>query len=828
MKTLNIFNKQIEEWRRKYQHLLAKISLNLIKPPKTASSLTLLPKSTNNTQSNRTPSTKKKHRRDSVLILIATIVSLTSVVGYRFYNQPQLDVGKIAVERIAAPKDGKFEDYSTTEQRRREVRQGIVPILKQNQETTLQIQNRLSTYLNEIGRLRSLAQPLPFVSERFLTRSSQQYIRSCKNAEFKTLLDLIRSDPPPLRSTFEVDRQKNETKPFNLKLKRAFQELKTYRQQVNQSEFENLLSNISLIRYRYSQAYKEILEKKLDRLPEKQIGTILEIDAPTWQKTKTSITVAAKKILTQGIPTGLPLELMQRTVATQLEFSVPSNTERFATSLLLEILHPNLESDREATRSMAEKAATEIQPAIVKIKQGEIIVERGETITQEDFVLLDGFGLSRRGISWWELSRSGLLVTGAVGIFWLVERKTHTHIRRRDRILICLLGVSAPALSILHIPYTDLPAIGLLISSFYNPTLAVTYVSLITGLVTFSIDHIAWEYLMAGAAGGLLAASIAGKLRSREAVAKLGMGVGLTQGGIFLIINLLVSSSAGTISYGLVPDAISYGLSGVAWIVIASGISPYLERIFDLITPIRLAELSNPNLPLLKRLATETPGTFQHTMFVSTLAEAAARELHCNVELVRAGTLYHDIGKMHDPLAFIENQMGVPNIHDEIDDPYLSAEIIKKHVSEGIVMARKYGLPKAIRDFIPEHQGTLSIAYFYHKAKQKAEKEGGSPVLDADFRYAGPIPQTRETAIMMLADGCEAALRSLSGVTPAQALTTIKKIFKARWEDRQLEDSGLRYEELPLIAEIFVQVWQQCNHRRIAYPRGAFEPKKQP
>ncbi|MGL5873003.1 MAG: hypothetical protein ACRC2R_11660, partial [Xenococcaceae cyanobacterium] len=444
MKTLNIFNKQIEEWRRKYQHLLAKISLNLIKPPKTASSLTLLPKSTNNIQSNRTPSTKKKHRRDSVLILIATIVSLTSVVGYRFYDRPQLDVGKIAVERIAAPKDGKFEDYSTTEQRRREVRQGIVPILKQNQETTLQIQNRLSTYLNDIGRLRSLAQPLPFVSERFLTRSSQEYIRSCKNAEFKTLLDLIRSDPPPQSSTFEVDRQKNETKPFNLKLERAFQELKTYRKQVNRSEFENLLSNISLIRYRYSQAYKEILEKKLDRLSEKEIGTILEIDAPTWQKTKTSITVAAKKILTQGIPTGLPLELMQRTVATQLEFSVPSNTERFATSLLVEILHPNLESDREATRSMAEKAATEIQPAIVKIKQGEIIVERGETITQEDFVLLDGFGLSRRGISWWELIRSGLLVTGAVGIFWLVERKTHTHIRRRDRILICLLGVSAP------------------------------------------------------------------------------------------------------------------------------------------------------------------------------------------------------------------------------------------------------------------------------------------------------------------------------------------------------------------------------------------------
>jgi len=261
---------------------------------------------------------------------------------------------------------------------------------------------------------------------------------------------------------------------------------------------------------------------------------------------------------------------------------------------------------------------------------------------------------------------------------------------------------------------------------------------------------------------------------------------------------------------------------GVASIVIAIGISPYLERFFDLITPIRLAELSNPNLPLLKRLATEAPGTFQHTMFVASLAEAAARELNCNVELVRAGTLYHDIGKMHDPLGFIENQMGGPNKHDEIDDPWVSAELIKKHVSQGLVMAKKYGLPKAIRDFIPQHQGTLLIVYFYYQAKQKAE-ESGIPVVEADFRYIGPVPQSREAGILMLADGCEAALRSLRDATPKQAITTLQKIFKARWQDRQLVDSGLNYDELPVIAEVFVRVWQQFNHKRIVYPKAALD-----
>jgi len=314
---------------------------------------------------------------------------------------------------------------------------------------------------------------------------------------------------------------------------------------------------------------------------------------------------------------------------------------------------------------------------------------------------------------------------------------------------------------------------------------------------------------------------MAGRMRSREELALLGGGVGLTQGVVYLVLNLTIGAATGSIGYTLLKDAALYSLSGLAWSIVALGISPYLEHLFDLVTPIRLAELANPNRPLLKRLAAETPGTFQHTLFVANLAAAAAQKLGCNVELVRAGTLYHDLGKMHDPLGFIENQMGGPNKHDEINDPWKSAEIIKKHVSEGLVMARKHRLPKAIQAFIPEHQGTILIAYFYHQAKQLAEKDPTISVQDEDFRYNGPIPQSRETAIVMLADACEAALRSLKDATPEVALSTINKIFRARWQDNQLVDSGLTREELSRIAQIFVQVWQQSNHQRIAYPKVA-------
>jgi hypothetical protein len=340
-----------------------------------------------------------------------------------------------------------------------------------------------------------------------------------------------------------------------------------------------------------------------------------------------------------------------------------------------------------------------------------------------------------------EVALSGALVTSSVMIFLGIYKQTRHKLRRRDQFLLWLLSFTIPVIAILDARYTSLPAVGFLISSFYGSTLAVTNVTLMTGLVLFQTGGLSWEYLVAAYGASILASLMASRLHSREDLALLGGGVGLIQGGVYLIINLILSATAGTIWYAVLPGAIVYGVIGVAYCVVALGISPYLERFFDLVTPIRLAELSNPNRPLLKRLAIEAPGTFQHTMFVASLAEAAARELHCNVELVRAGTLYHDIGKMHDPQGFIENQMGGPNKHDQIKNPFSSAEIIKKHVSEGLAMARKYGLPKAIRDFIPEHQGTLLISYFYFQAKNQGEEKG---FKSFNFRVInGQIPRRR-------------------------------------------------------------------------------------
>ena len=241
---------------------------------------------------------------------------------------------------------------------------------------------------------------------------------------------------------------------------------------------------------------------------------------------------------------------------------------------------------------------------------------------------------------------------------------------------------------------------------------------------------------------------------------------------------------------------------------------PIFESIFGLLTKARLLELADKEKPLIRRLSLEAPGTFEHTLLICGLAEEATRMIGGDIDLIKTGALYHDVGKLHAPNWFIENQDGSKNPHDEIDDPLKSAEVLQAHVDEGLNYARKNRLPKPIANFIPEHQGTLKMGYFFHKAKEKNIK-----IKENDFRYNGPIPQSKETAILMLADGCEAALRAMNiNASDKEALETISKIIYSRQKDGQLDDSNLSKGEIFLIKRAFLNVWKRIRHRRIQYP----------
>ena len=778
-----------------------------------------------------------KGRARSPWLLVVAVVSLTGTMGHRFYNQPKLDVGTKAPQTIKAPASASIADRKTTEEQRKEARTGAVPVLALDPIADRHIYQELQKFLARGNELRQIAGPFPFVGTEMLSTTVQSYLRQCQEWEWRAVLAELDDETNP-NTGASTDQFTAAKQIANKSIEQAVAELEAYRLVVLKEDFNKLTENISQARKGYFNALEELSRQSVSELGEVYDSSLLDLSDAVWLQTQTGINRTASRMLAQGIPPGLPRDILKEAVRQQVMDVMPTATQPLAVKSLGAILQPNLVRDIEATKQLAELAAQKVKPVMATVEEGEIIVKEGEEITLSDFVLLDHFSLSRREVNWVGLTGFVCLVSGAIGVVLLVER--YYRLRRRDHLLLLLLTLSTPVLVTLGVPWTSLPAIGILAGSFYGSAVGVTVVGLLSAVLPIGLE-IDGIHLLASAAGGLLGALMAGRLRSREELALLGVAVGVTQGIVYLLSTLIVSATAGSIWYALVSTVILQSLGGLAWSIVALGLSPYLEHLFDLITPIRLAELANPNRPLLKKLAAEAPGTFQHTLFVSSLAEAAARSLGCNVELVRTGTLYHDIGKMHDPMGFCENQMSGPNKHDQINDPWMSAEIIKKHVTEGLAMAKKYRLPKAIQAFIPEHQGTMLIAYFYYQAQQiVAEQEriangkeyantklkvSNRVLKEEDFRYDGPIPQSRETGIVMLADSCEAALRSLKDASHEEALSMVNKMMRARWQDHQLVDSGLTREDLAEVAEIFVRVWEQFNHKRIAYPKAVLTPR---
>jgi len=763
------------------------------------------------------------HQKRSSIILVLAILSLTSVIGHDFYNQPRMKVGNIALQTFIAPYTDNIEDQEETELQRKAAIDNSVPVLMIDNQINKQINQKLEKILATSDEIRSIVGIFPFFDSSVLSLYTQGYLRSVSESEWQKLIGIL-----------DNNRQQN-TKKQNSKSQlslsnsvsdeaaflQALSELEAYQFMTTGSNFSALITQILEVRKRYNQGIEKASQIEAGE-ELKQVYTapvLLALSDNDWAKTQAGIRKSAERIIAQGISAGLPKSILQNAVSLQVQLSVASEAESFAKKVLLAVLQPNLKQDIAQTKQQAQIVAREIPPVIFTVKKGEIIVSKGAKITQLKFEILEHYRLIGHQVNWVGLTVLVAVVTVAIWVFVWLERKSHNYLRQRDRLLVLLLTLTVPGVLALGLPYTTWSAIGLLLGSFYGPTIGVMVAGLLALILPITVDTNVLV-LLAGAVGGMLSAYVAHRLRSREELALLGVVTALTQGGIYLLLKIFTGGVFGSGWY-IIQEAGLFALSGWAWSIVALGLSPYLETLFDVITPIRLAELANPNRPLLKRLATEAPGTFQHTLLVATLAEAAAKQLGCNVELVRAGTLYHDIGKMHDPLGFIENQIDSPNKHEtEIKDPWKSAEIIKKHVTEGLVMAKKHSLPTAIQAFIPEHQGTMAIAYFYHQAQQIAQENPHIVVNKADFCYDGPIPQSRETGIVMLADSCEAALRSLKNATPDKALNMLNNILRAKWQDEQLIASGLTREEMPKIAQIFVDVWQQFHHKRIAYPKS--------
>ncbi|MDO6354470.1 HDIG domain-containing protein [Caloramator sp. CAR-1] len=308
--------------------------------------------------------------------------------------------------------------------------------------------------------------------------------------------------------------------------------------------------------------------------------------------------------------------------------------------------------------------------------------------------------------------------------------------------------------------------------------------------------------------GGLLGVIFVHNLHDRSNVMFGGVLIGFLNSLIILSLGLILGKEFTQVFINM-----SYTIAGgIFSSVLAIGIMPIFEQIFDVVTPIKLMELSNPNQPLLKKVLFEAPGTYHHSILVGNLAEAAAEKIGANSLLARVGAYYHDIGKIKRPYFFKENQITNDNPHDNLT-PKLSAMIISSHVKDGIELAEQYKLPNIIKQIIEEHHGTTLIKYFYAVAKKNGED------IDAEsFRYSGPKPRLKESAIVMLADCVEAAVRSLGNVTLKDIQETVEKIIEEKINDGQLDESSLTLKDIMNIKISFINVLQGIFHNRIEYP----------
>ena len=304
----------------------------------------------------------------------------------------------------------------------------------------------------------------------------------------------------------------------------------------------------------------------------------------------------------------------------------------------------------------------------------------------------------------------------------------------------------------------------------------------------------------------------AGRYRERQSVTVAGILVAAVNAAAGVAVLLAAQKP---LTFGNVMLAVGCGVAGgVLTTIFAAGLLPVNESVFGILTDVKLLELSNADIPVLSQLALRAPGTNQHSHAVGQLAEEACRAINANPLLARIGALYHDIGKLAAPHMFVENQMG-DNPHDRLR-PTNSARIITSHVTYGLKLAKEIGLPQKIADFIPQHHGTRTLHYFLRKAQAQAVH--GEPVVEAEFRYPGPKPQFKESAIMMLADSCEAAARSLARPDPENIRSIVGKIFDAIVTDGQLDECNLTLRELTSIRESMVTALTAIYHARIDYP----------
>lgn len=497
-------------------------------------------------------------------------------------------------------------------------------------------------------------------------------------------------------------------------------------------------------------------------------------------------------------------------------------------ALLEQVIVPNLVVDEAATEIAKLNAQEAVKPYKVTFQKGEKIVFEGEPVTR-----LKRDALREAGYNVYELNWQGILSVYILVLFLTIIYLAYLKFFEKDFLeprylaLSSMMSIIACSIAVLlptgFSPYIlPIPAIIIISAIFLSPRIAFLLSSLTLVILTVGMQY-ETQFLIVFTILSIIGMITISKIKytRRFDLIKAGFHLGvagvLTMMSLYFIDKCLIDVN----NYLILKNCIFLFANSIISSIAALGLSPILESTFHIITPYGLAELGDHNQPLLKRLQIEAPGTYHHSLMVSTLCEAAAEAIGANPILARVGAFYHDIGKLKRPLFFVENQsyFSIENPHNTLN-PRLSKMVITAHPKDGVDLAKEYGLPSIINDFILQHHGEGIAKYFYNQAVQE---EGAENVKEEQFRYTGPKPNRKETAILMLADAVESAVRAMKGATVDQIENIIDKIIVERLNDGQLADSPLTLKDLKVIASTFSRILRGMQHNRIKYQENIAE-----
>jgi len=575
-----------------------------------------------------------------------------------------------------------------------------------------------------------------------------------------------------------------------------------------------------------------LLKTVMPSLTDASATTLAGLDGDGWDAVRTE----AARVLDSVLRTELKdtdVAATKNRLTGLMAGGLDAAQRMLAAELVHDLVVPNSSFSEELTSQERDRAEAAVAPIIVKIAQREVIVRNGTLLTASDIEKIDALGLGVGGnqptvlVGWFMLA---VLLVGML-LAWLWRFRPNLWHRDNVLFLIGVLVVGATLAlkitagrSILQF-FLPTAAIGMLLAVLLDASLAtivIAIIAVIGGAVNgASLEFATYTFL--GGVAGIIAVRKGDRL---QVFVQAAFAVFIVNAMVVTVFSLLGARDVQGLLQLWFASAASAAGSGVA----AVGLFAVLGSVFGILTVFQLLELANPSQPLLRRLLVETPGTYHHSLMVGNLAERAAESIGADPLVTRVAAYYHDVGKLANPLAFIENQAGGENIHDELD-PAVSAQVVKQHVADGIDFAYKAKLPKALIAYIPQHHGTAIMSYFFARAKDLAAApfggvgtaEGAKAAAAVDerkFRHAGPKPQSREAALIMLADGVEASVRSLTARDEPAIRAMVTRIIEERVNDDQFDECDLTLRDIERIREAFVGQLLGMYHTRIAYPQS--------